>query len=119
MVPKITLLAGSDEFESYAAGQVIFQEGDRGECMYCVKAGLVEVVAGGRVLETLEAGHVFGEMALVDDQPRSAMVRAKTDCQVVPIDEKHFFFLVQQTPKFALQLMKVLTERLRRTTHRN
>ncbi len=118
MVPKIKLLAGSDEFESYAAGQVIFREGDPGECMYCVKAGLVEVIAGGRVLETLEAGHVFGEMALVDNQPRSATARAKTDCQVVPIDEKTFFFLVQQTPNFALQLMRVLSERLRQTTRR-
>jgi CRP-like cAMP-binding protein len=118
MVPKIKLLAGGDEVESYAAGQVIFQEGTVGECMYCVKAGLVEIVAGGRVLETLEPGHVFGEMALVDDQPRSATARAKTDCQVVPIDEKQFFFLVQQTPNFALQLMKVLSERLRRATSR-
>jgi CRP-like cAMP-binding protein len=118
MVPKIKLLAGSDEFESYAAGEAIFREGDPGECMYCVKTGVVEVVAGGRVLETLEAGHVFGEMALVDNQPRSATARAKTDCQVVPIDEKTFFFLVQQTPNFALQLMRVLSERLRQTTRR-
>ena len=80
MVPKIKLLAGSDEFEPYAAGQIIFQGGDPGECMYCVKSGLVEIVAGGRVLETFEAGHVFGEMALVDNQPRSATAIVRSSC---------------------------------------
>ena len=79
------MLAGSDEFNSYTAGQAIFQQGDAGDCMYCVKEGFVEIVAGGKVLETLESGHIFGEMALVDKQPRSATARAKTDCQVVPL----------------------------------
>ena len=116
MVPKVPLLAGSEALKWYAAGQVIFEEGDAGNCMYSVKKGSVEIVAGGQVVETLESGHVFGEMALVDKQPRSATARAKTDCQIVPIDERRFVFLVQKTPLFALQIMKVLTDRLRRAT---
>jgi len=53
-------------------------------------------------------------MAMVDGQPRTAAAVARTDCQLVPIDQKRFQFLVQQTPYFAIEVMRVLVERLRR-----
>jgi CRP-like cAMP-binding protein len=59
---------------------------------------------------------IFGEMALVDKSVRSGTARAKTNCKVVPIDEKQFEFLVQQTPLFAIKVMRVMAERLRRVT---
>jgi len=52
-------------------------------------------------------------MALVDQQPRSANALAKTDCKLIPIDEKRFRFLIQQTPNFALSVMRVMAARLR------
>jgi CRP/FNR family transcriptional regulator, cyclic AMP receptor protein len=55
-------------------------------------------------------------MALIDDEPRSATVVAATDVTVVPISEKQFLFLVRHTPYFALRVMRVLAERLRRQT---
>ena len=54
--------------------------------------------------------------AFIDHRPRSASAVARTPCLLVPIDEKQFQFMVQQTPFFALQVMRVLTERLRRQT---
>jgi CRP-like cAMP-binding protein len=57
---------------------------------------------------------VIGEMALIDTKARSATVVAKTDCRLVPINEKRFLVLVHETPIFALLVMKTLAERLRR-----
>ena len=99
---------------SYAAGEVIFAEGDRGDAMFVVRTGEVTIERGGRVMETLSGGGVFGEMALIDGSPRSATVRAKTDCEVAPINEKTFLFLVHETPFFAIAVMRTLADRLRR-----
>ena len=82
--------------------------------MYVVREGEVEVRVGGTVVEVLEPGHVFGELGLIDDHPRSADVIARTDCEVARIDRRRFEFLVQQTPKFSLQIMAILAYRLRR-----
>jgi len=98
----------------YAAGDVIFAEGDKGDAMFVVRTGEVTIERGGRVMETLSGGGVFGEMALIDGSPRSATVRAKTDCEVAPINEKTFLFLVHETPFFAIAVMRTLAGRLRR-----
>ena len=98
----------------YAAGDVIFAEGDKGDAMFVVRTGEVAIERGGRVMETLSGGGVFGEMALIDGSPRSATVRAKTDCEVAPINEKTFLFLVHETPFFAIAVMRTLADRLRR-----
>ena len=98
----------------YAAGDVIFAEGDKGDAMFVVRTGEVTIERGDRVMETLGSGGVFGEMALIDGSPRSATVRAKTDCEVAPINEKTFLFLVHETPFFAIAVMRTLADRLRR-----
>ena len=97
----------------YAAGEVIFAKGDRGDAMYVIRNGEVTVEHGGRVIETLAGGGIFGEMALIDGSVRSATVRAKTDCEVAPINEKTFLFLVHETPFFAIAVMRALAGRLR------
>ena len=84
--------------------------------MYIVKAGTVEVRDGRQLLDTVEPGGVVGEVALIDAGERSASVIAKTDCQLLPINEEQFILLVEQMPYFALQVMRVLADRLRRTT---
>jgi len=118
MSEKFHILLRDERFESYRAGDTIFEEGQAGDRMYAVRAGTVEIVRGEQLLERVETGEVFGEMALIERGPRSAGARARTDCTVVPIDEKRFLFLVQQTPHFALTLMKVFADRLRRTTEK-
>ena len=57
---------------------------------------------------------MFGEMALVDSEPRSAEAVARTDCKLVPINKKRFAFLVTETPFFALEVMQVMANRLRK-----
>jgi len=78
--------------------------------------GQVDIQASGKVLETIHSGGIFGELALVDNEPRSAEAVAKTDCKLVPINKKRFGFLVTETPFFALEVMKVMANRLRQRT---
>ncbi len=99
--------------ESYAAGQTVFQEGQLGNRMYVVKEGRVDLLIRGRSIASVGQGGILGEMALIDSKSRSATAIAKTDCQLVPIDEERFTSLVQQNPHFALQVMRVLAQRLR------
>jgi CRP-like cAMP-binding protein len=110
---KIHLFDQETEFSSYAAGKVIFQAGDVGDFMYVVKEGTVQIAVQDRVVDTLGAGSVFGEMALIDDLPRAATATTVTECKLVLIDRRRFGFLVQQTPYFALQLLRIVSSRLR------
>jgi CRP-like cAMP-binding protein len=108
------ILAGAGApTRSYKAGDVIFREGEPAQELYIVKSGRVEVRLGNRVLDTLPELSIFGEMALVDHSPRSATVVAATDTTIVPVGEKQFLFLVSRTPHFALNVMRVLAQRLR------
>jgi len=100
------------------AGQTIFKEGDKGDVMFIITEGEVEIHEGSVLLENAGPGSIFGEMALIDDEPRSATVVAKTDCRVVPVDRRRFEFMVQETPFFALAVMKVLANRLRKASVR-
>jgi CRP-like cAMP-binding protein len=78
----------------------------------------VDIFVNGKLVETVEAGGIFGEMALIDAESRTATAVARTDTKVVPVDERRFLFLIQQTPNFALHVMRVLSERLRRINER-
>jgi CRP/FNR family transcriptional regulator, cyclic AMP receptor protein len=119
MTVSIDLFRNADDVETYAAGHRIFEEGSEGgDRMYGVKEGEVEIVVHGAVVETVGPGGIFGEMSLIDSSRRSASAIAKTDCVVVPVNAKRFNFLVQQTPMFALQVMKIMTDRLRRMDSR-
>lgn len=115
----MTVLKHIDEmhgYQSFLAGAVIIKKGEPGDVMYIVREGTVEVRDGNRLLDTVEPGGVVGEVALIDAGERSASVIAKTDCQLLPISEEQFVLLVERMPYFALQVMRVLADRLRRTT---
>ncbi len=110
----LRLFRNTQDFTSCSAGHTIFHAGEAGHEMFVVKEGEVEVIVKGEVVETVTSGGIFGEMALIDAPTRSATAIAKTDCQLVPIDEKRFTFLIQQTPFFGLYVMRVLARRLRK-----
>jgi CRP/FNR family cyclic AMP-dependent transcriptional regulator len=111
---KFEMFRNQENSESYPAHDTIFEKGDPRTVMYVVQEGEVEIRLGGKVLEVVGPDGIFGEMAMVDGKPRTATAVARTDCKLVPIDQKRFQFLVQQTPYFALEVMRVLVERLRR-----
>jgi CRP/FNR family transcriptional regulator, cyclic AMP receptor protein len=104
---------------SFRAGQLIFQKGDVGFELFVIRQGEVELRVDGRVLRTLTTGNIFGEMALVDDSTRSATAIAVSDVQVVPVSEKQFVELIRESPSFALDIMRILAQRLRDETRRH
>jgi CRP-like cAMP-binding protein len=81
--------------------------------MYYVLSGEVEVSVADTVVDLVGEGGIVGEMALIDNSPRSATVTAKTNCNLAVISQKRFTALIQQTPFFAIQVMTVLANRLR------
>ncbi|MDX1994203.1 MAG: cyclic nucleotide-binding domain-containing protein [bacterium] len=113
MSTTIDIFRNVDYGVQVPAGTVIFSEGDPGDQAYVVQHGKVEIQVKGRTLEILEEGGIFGEMALIDNEARSATVIAQTDATIVPIDRHRFMFLVQQTPNFAVKVMQVMSARLR------
>jgi CRP/FNR family transcriptional regulator len=103
---------------SFRRGEVIFEEGSAGRHLYVINAGGVDILRrapGGDVLiGSLGAGEIFGEMALVDDLPRSATaVAAEDGTELVAIDHPHFIYLIGQQPAFALVVLKALSLKLR------
>jgi len=96
------------------SGQVLFAEGDTSNCMYVVKTGALRIRSGSVVYEDVGPGGIVGEMGLVEGhQPRSAMVYALADSELIAVDDARFFALVAETPRFALMVMQVLSRRLR------
>jgi len=111
------VLTGHDvETRFVKAGTVIFHQGDEAQEMFVIKSGEVRIQLGNRSLAELSADSIFGEMALIDKEPRSATAVAITDVELVPVSERQFLFLVGQTPYFALKVMRVLAQRLRATS---
>jgi CRP-like cAMP-binding protein len=101
-----------------APGDVLFEKNEPGRVMYIVKSGEMQIIDGNYVYETVSAGGILGEMALVDAGPRSATVRAVRQSVVIPLDERRFLFMVSQTPFFALRVMRVMSARLRAMNER-
>jgi CRP/FNR family cyclic AMP-dependent transcriptional regulator len=115
---KLDMFAAEENPRVCQPGETIFQTYDMGAEMYVVLEGQVEITIGSQAVETLGPGEPFGEMALIDQAPRTATAVAKTVCKLAVIPERRFLFMVQQTPHFALQIMKVMADRLRKMNAR-
>lgn len=113
-------LASSVEERRLAAGETLFFQGEEGNECFVILAGQLEVLAHpGRVavqLEVRQAGQLIGEMALIDPSPRSATVRALTDCHLVVLNEQHFSTLMHSNPELTFEMLRNGTARLRRTS---
>jgi CRP-like cAMP-binding protein len=109
----LNLFANETNTVTLAPGEVLFHKGDAGHQMYVVKSGEMQIVDGDHVFETIAPGGIFGEMALISKDPRSATAKATGHAVVIPVDEKRFLYMVQQTPMFALRVMDVMSSRLR------
>jgi CRP/FNR family transcriptional regulator, cyclic AMP receptor protein len=100
------------------AGRVIFAKGDRGDALFAIRAGTIKITApagDGReaVFNILAEGEIFGEIALLDGQSRTADAVAVTDSDLLVIERRDFLALVESDPKIALKLIELLCTRLR------
>lgn len=111
----INIFKHSPDAIAIEPGYVLFDEGDEGDVMFAVVEGEVDLVRDGRIVETVGPGGILGELALIDPGPRSASARTRTAARVVRVDQRQFTFLVHEHPTFALQVMTIMAERLRRT----
>jgi len=103
----------------YPKNSVILFEDDPGDALYIVSTGQVKVVLIGEdgrevILSVLGDGDFFGEMSLIDDEPRSAHVIAMKDSQLLVLRRDDFQARLEEQPKIALKLLRVLVQRLRR-----
>jgi len=109
------IFADQAEIQAFSAGQEIFKQGEVGQCLYGILDGEVEMQVNGKVVETLSTGDIFGEGALVHtDKTRYSTAIAKTNCKLAAMTERHFIFAVQETPMFALEVMRSYSDRFRR-----
>ena len=100
----------------YTDGSIIVKQGDKGNLMYIILKGEVDVIRedGGEqvILSTLKKGDIFGEMALFSGQPRSATIRSKGETRLLTVDKRLFMTRVHEDSSFAYQLLKRMADRI-------
>jgi CRP-like cAMP-binding protein len=116
---KLKLLAFTSERLSFAPGQPLFNQGDAGDAAYVIIEGeadvLIDTAAGKTRVATLPRNAIVGEIAILCDVPRTATVVAKSSLVVLRIAKDTFFRLVTEFPQMAVEIMRVLAQRLERT----
>jgi len=116
LIPLFENTAGQQQHPS---GDIIFETGDAGDTMYVVLEGEVDLYIDDTTVHTVGPGEIFGEMALIATQPRSATAVARSNCRLAPVSERRFLFMVEQTSYFSLHVMRVLAERLHQAGQRH
>jgi CRP-like cAMP-binding protein len=101
--------------QEVAQGGSFFDEGQTSDRMYYLVEGSVGLLRNKKTLDIIKAGEVFGEMAVISGEPRSAAAVARSDCKVLAMDSRQFQQALQTTPEFALMLMNIMNHRLRLT----
>ena len=104
--------------EQLEADSIIFEENDPGDCMYIILSGKISIIKGRQELAVLKENEVFGELSLLDNEPRSAAAIAKNDCMLYKIDHEPFYELLDTRPEIARGFIKILCNRLRQLNER-
>jgi CRP/FNR family cyclic AMP-dependent transcriptional regulator len=113
-VETIKILNKNGHPLSLKTGDIIFEQGQFGDVMYGIIEGEVSLFWGNQLVETIEKGDLFGEGALIQPEHlRATTAKALTDAKLVTLDREKFLFAVQETPLFALQVLKNFSDRLR------
>ncbi len=130
IIEKILLLKNSDIFktckevelieiasicaEEYVdKGKNIFKKGDLGNCMYFIHSGKVSIHEDEHVLATLSENEIFGELSLLDSEPRSASASTLTDCILLKIEQELFYDVIATNSDILKGIMRTLCKRLR------
>lgn len=120
---ELRAIAAIVENFSVEAGDDLVKESDAGDCLYVIKEGRVKITKktiDNRVIELAElcAGECFGEMALFDDEARSASASALTKCVVIRVKRDDLIDVISEYPTIAIELLKIFVKRLRKSNVR-
>lgn len=107
----------TDEVE-YGVQQTIFKEGDHGDAMYLIVDGSVRVHSGEQIFAELGSKQCFGEMSILDAEPRSASVTALSELTLLKIQRDDFTEILAEKPEISQGIIQVLTRRLREANRR-
>jgi CRP/FNR family transcriptional regulator, cyclic AMP receptor protein len=117
---RLKLLAYTSDVVTYHAGQVLFRKGDVGDAAYVIIKGDADVsipaASGDVAVAQLHDGDFLGEIAILCDTPRTATVTARNELKALRIRKEPFFQLLHQFPEMAVEMTRLLAERLTRTT---
>ena len=105
--------------EEYEQGSLIFEEGEIGDCMYIIHQGEVRIHKNNMTLAILKEKEVFGELALLDAELRSASATTNADCVLFRIEQEPFYELIENRPEVAKGFIKILCQRLRAQNERS
>lgn len=111
--PVFQLFRSAVADKQCSAGETIFATGDPGDCMFAVQSGEVDLIIAGTVVETVSPGGIFGEMSLIENEPRVATAVAQSAASLVTIDRKQFEYMTRNTPNFAFNMLRLISRRLR------
>lgn len=117
---QLAMLANLVVVQDFNRDETVVLEGDDSmQALYLIASGSVQVFMTGvdgreTILSFLERGDFFGEMSLIDGEPRSASVRTVTDAQMMIIHRESFLTLIRQTPEIAMALLSEMSKRLRK-----
>ncbi len=112
---RLKLLAFTSEMINFQHGEILFRVGEPGDCAYVIMQGEVEILSSTdeqSVVEVLEVNQIFGEIAVLNDEPRSATLRAKGELKVMKINETLFMQLIMESPGLALKVLRQLSQKL-------
>jgi CRP-like cAMP-binding protein len=109
----LTRIAQIAEEMRYEHSHEIFKEGDHGDSMFVIISGKVDVIQNGHSITQLEKGTCIGEMALLDQEPRSADATTLEDSVLLKINQEGFYQLMASNPQIMKQIVKLLTRRVR------
>lgn len=117
---QLKVVAMMGEPRTYRGGERLFEKGDDGDAAYIVIIGEVDVIVPSdgseQAVATLGSGELFGEMAVLCDQPRTTAIAARTDLEVLRLDRDVVLNLMREFPAITLELVRILGRRLERTT---
>jgi len=115
---QLKLLIDAGTITKAEAGEPLFSEGDPGDSLFVILQGSVSIHQGKNTLATLEEGEFFGELALLDGEPRSADATAKDDCELLVLGRKAFLDSLNKSPRMVSVLLLWLSHRMREITKR-
>lgn len=117
---KLKLLAFTSDRVTYDAGQVLFNQGDQGDAAYVLLSGSADILinspSGEIKVGSIGANEIVGDIAILCDVPRTSTIKATSPVIALRIWKDHFLKLLAEFPEMAIEIMRVLANRLSHTT---